>query len=51
MYISSARVLQKIYSEKRIASSRATFTLNSMDIAKSLPKYPQCIYHTLANTG
>ena len=50
VYIVSARILQKIYSEKRITSSRGTFTLNSMDIVKTLPKYPQCPYLTLANT-
>lgn len=26
------------------------FTLNSIDLAKSLPKYSQYIYHILANT-
>ena len=50
VYIVSARILQKIYSEKRITSSRGMFTLNLMDIVKTLPKYPQCGYLTLANT-
>lgn len=32
VYIIFARVLQKIYSEKRIAGSRGMFTSNSIDI-------------------
>lgn len=34
MYIILARVLQKIYSEKRIAGSRGMFSLNLIDIVK-----------------